>query len=628
MPFRRVMRRIPLQCIELTDPFWSNRQRVLAETSLPLQWEHLESTGRLENFRRAAEQKGEFQGLWFNDSDVYKWAEACAYVLAHQSNPKIREKLDELIRLIAAAQCPDGYLNTYFQLKFPDLRWCNLNMMHEMYCGGHLIEAGVAINQALHDDRLLEVGVKFADHVMSIFGPDKRVGYCGHEEFELALIKLADETNEQKYRDFARWMVEVRGSRPSPFESELQDPISLSVTPNPDQRPSTSEYTGEYYQDHAPIREHTTVVGHAVRAMYLYTAATELSKEKTDPELEQAILAAWNSLAKHRLYVTGGLGSSSTNEGFTQDFDLPNLTAYAETCAACGLALWGQSLLEATGNSDFADVIELALYNGMLAGISLDGKSYFYDNPLESRGQHARKPWFACACCPPNVARVIGQIGQFAISETEAGVAIHLPIGITVTTEKATITVKSNYPWSGEFTVSITPKVAGRFELAIRIPDWAEEVTADLEASDEPADYRDGYMIFNRVWSPSDELKVEFEMPDRFLASDPRIRENIGRVAVAKGPLIYTAESIDNPAIPQLAAIDTGLEKETRSDLAGLKGITALVTEAEYLSEAFPDSLYASSETLESETKPLTLIPYFAWANRGPSHMQVWLRKG
>ncbi|RYG65862.1 glycoside hydrolase family 127 protein, partial [bacterium] len=364
-------------------------------------------------------------GFVFDDSDVYKWAEACAYALATTKNDALRKLLDEAIELVVSAQRPDGYLDTYIQLDHPDDAWRNLNALHEMYCAGHLIEAGVALSENLGDRRLLDVSIRFADHIMSVFGPEGRLGYCGHEEIELALVKLAVHTGEAKYREFARWLVESRGSRPSPFEAELKDPAVVALSPWGGGLLDGTNYSGEYNQDHAPIREHDAVVGHAVRAMYLYIAAADLADGQDDAALETALQRAWDSLVKRRMYVTGGIGPSRHNEGFTQDYDLPNLSAYSETCAAIGLMLWGQKMLEMTGNAEFAETVERALFNGALAGISLGGDRFFYDNPLESRGGHDRTAWFGCACCPPNIARTIGNLASFVAGASEEAFYLH-----------------------------------------------------------------------------------------------------------------------------------------------------------------------------------------------------------
>ncbi|HVL40176.1 MAG TPA: beta-L-arabinofuranosidase domain-containing protein, partial [Fimbriimonadaceae bacterium] len=346
MTLRRRMRPLPLDRIRMTDSFWGTWQRTLRERTLRAQWEQILQTGRLENFLRAGRgESGGFEGLYFNDSDVYKWIEACAYALTIGPDPEIEEMMAQAVSAVAGAQEPSGYLNTFFQLMHPDLKWRNLGTMHEMYCGGHLIEAAVAHHQATGSRSLLDVATRFADHVMTVFGPGKRRGYCGHQEIELALVRLADHLDEPKYAEFARWMIEERGRRPSIIEAELKDEEAMKLSPwAPQFLLKDGHYRGDYAQDHAPVREHTEVVGHAVRAMYFYAAATELAPPD-DQALGEALQTVWSNLTRKRMYLTGGIGPSAKNEGFTGDYDLPNTSAYAETCAAIGLAMWGRRLL-------------------------------------------------------------------------------------------------------------------------------------------------------------------------------------------------------------------------------------------------------------------------------------------
>ena len=640
MAFSRRMRPLPLSKIRIVDPFWSARQRTLVETTLP----HIHAmTGtRLENFRRVVRgETGGHVGFIFDDSDVYKWAEACAYALAPsdlspqpplQDEPLgeggVRTLLDETIDLVVTAQMPDGYLDTYLQLDHPEGRWKNLHQLHEMYCAGHLIEAGVALNENLGDRRLLDAGIRFADHIMSIFGPGKRLGYPGHEEIELALVRLAAHTGEAKYRDFARWLVEVRGSRPSPFEAEMGDPEAMAISPWKHPPEAVEAYDGEYNQDHAPIREHDAVVGHAVRAMYLYIAAADLADGQRDEAFETALGRAWDSLVKRRMYVTGGLGPSSKNEGFTLDYDLPNPSAYAETCAAVGLVFWGQKMLEMTGNAEYAETIERALYNGALAGISLSGDRFFYDNPLESRGGRDRTPWFGCACCPPNIARLIGNLGSYVLGVGERAAYLHQFIGFeaeaTFDGVKVRLTLEGD--WRDTLRLRVEPERPVEFALHVRIPDWAEEVGTELPGLVEESDFEDGYMIFRKRWEKGDVLTVELGAEPVWFEADPRVRDDLGRVALTYGPLVYCLEAKDLGVAPQTFAADTGFEIEPRQD-GRLGGITVLPVEGTLDVESFPDTLYAPLGTGETRSVTAEFIPYYAWNNRGPSGMQVWVRR-
>ncbi len=628
-------RPLPLSQLKMTDRFWSRWQRVVRDRSLPHQYRQIVETGRLEHFRSVARgETGTFKGFYFNDSDVYKWLEAAAYALILGENAELRAMIEEAVAAVQGAQLEDGYLNTFITLNHPDLRWRNLGAMHEMYCGGHLLEAGVAMFECLGDRRMLDVSIRFADLIAATFGPGKRKGYCGHEELELALVKLTRATGNPKYRELAKWMVEERGSRPSPFEAELEDVEAQKMSPwRSALLDKDGKYNGEYAQDHAPIREHDAVVGHAVRAMYLYIAAADLV---TDPAAMKAQERAWKSLSSRRMYITGGIGPSRHNEGFTEDFDLPNLSAYAETCAACGLAWWGQKLVEATGVSDYADVVERALYNGVLSGISLDGESFFYDNPLESRGQHARTPWFGCACCPPNVARLIGSVGNLVASQSDSAFYLHIPASFVATTElngvKTRITVEGNYPWSGQVKVTVDPERPVEFAFAVRIPGWADDLQIELGDDNETAaeadgsEYETGYAVYRRVWSPGDVIKLDFEMGPKWIEANPRVLDDLGRIAMTRGPLVYCLEDKDVEFVPQRFAADADSEPISE-ERATLEGHVAVVVPGVVEGQDFPDDLYADLDTTPLETTEATLIPYYLWNNRGPSHMQVWLRR-
>lgn len=627
------MRGLPLSKIRLTDPLWTRYQRVLLETTLPHVYRQIVETGRLANFERAAKGEGEYQGLIFNDSDVYKHLEACAYALAGgKRNEAVERQIDTLVEAIVAAQEPNGYLNTCFQLRHPHLKWRNLNTMHEMYCGGHLIEAGVALFESRGDRRLLDVAIRFTDHVMDTFGPDKKVGYCGHQEFELALLLLAQATGQAKYREYARWMVEARGHRPSPFEAELKDEESLALGPHaPHMFSKNGEYSGEYAQDHAPIREHTEIVGHAVRAMYYYIAAADLADGKEDRALEEGLERIWNNLTRKRMYVTGGIGPSASNEGFTLDYDLPNLSAYAETCAAIGLVFWGHRMLEMSGSTEYADVMERALYNGVLSGINLAGDRFFYTNPLESRRNHERTPWFNCACCPPNISRLIGSLGRYVMGVGEEGVYIHIPTGLEADFEVQGVPVKlkieGQYPWDGKFVVRVEPERPVTFPLYVRIPAWADDVQTEVPGAEEEAGYEQGYAIFEREWKKGDVLNVDLEMHPKWVESDPRVWDNLGRAALTMGPVVYCLEQPDLGYPPQLFTADSEAEVGVEYRAKHLEGVNVLSVEGVHEVELFVDELYAEAGTTEIREGTGEYIPYFAWNNRGPSNMQVWTRK-
>lgn len=621
MPFEQHFKPLPLDQIRMADSFWTGWQKVIVETTLPAEHAQLESTGRLENFRRAASGQGEHEGLFFNDSDVYKWLEACGYALSLTRDPHILKLSRSVTSVVAAAQEEDGYLNTFFQLKHPGLKWRNLNSMHEMYCAGHLVEAAVALSQAGEGD-LLQVAIKLVDHMMSIFGPERRRGYCGHQEIELALMRLGNHTGDRRYVEFARWMVEQRGTRPSVFEEELADGEAIALSPWAEKQMSRDGvYSGEYAQDHAPIRQQTEVVGHAVRAMYFYLAAAELAAG--DEPLGNALVTLWENLTKKRMYVTGGIGPSASNEGFTTDYDLPNLSAYAETCASIGLSMWGGKMLQMTGDSQFADVVERALFNGVLSGISASGDRFFYTNPLESRGRHERRPWFDCACCPPNIARMILSVSDFVAGFSEDSFYIHIPSGFKANFKVAGVSVKvtcdSEYPYGGKFTVRVDPEQPVAFKLRVRLPDWSDDIETELPGLESESEWEQGYAVFDKTWVKGDTLRVDLGMEPRWLESNPAVLDNLGRVALAHGPLIYCAEEVDNGFASQRFSADVEAPVEIDGQVLMAAGYRERTD--------FTDDLYAALDTVDLEEADLRLVPYHTWCNRGANHMQVWLRR-
>ncbi len=622
--FTRRASRLPVSKVHVTDSFWGRWHDVVSASTIPTQHAQLELTGRLENLRKAARGETGFVGYRFNDSDVYKWIEACAFSLMNRPSPTNRKLMDEVVAVVRSAQMEDGYLNSYFQTDRPEMRWRNISMMHEMYCGGHLIEAAVAHHEATGTRDLLEVAIKWTEHVMKIFGPEKRVAACGHEEMELALLKLAAATGDDRYKEYARWQIEIRGQRPSFFAAEFDDQVAHDLSPlGMALLKQNGEYSGEYLQDHAPIREHDAVVGHAVRAMYLYIAATQLAEN--DPALEEAMIRCWHSLVDRRMYVTGGIGPSGDNEGFTHDYDLPNHSAYAETCAAIGLALWGHRLFEQTGDATYVDTMERALYNGALSGISLNGDRYFYANPLESRSDHERVDWFGCACCPSNIARLIGQVGQLAASESAEGVWLNMPIGLHVQTAHCTLSVESGYPWSGSAKVTIKSPSSTPFALRVRIPDWCEDCGIECDPMEEPAEFEDGYAVINRVWADGDVVTLDFEMSPKWIESHPTVLDNLGRAALTCGPLVYCLESHVGP-VPQRFTADLDFESVVRFDNNLLGGTNVVSASGVMELPEFAEALYAEAGTTEATTCDVDFIPYYAWNNRGKSYMQVWVR--
>ena len=621
---------LSISSIRVTDEFWSRWQDVVFKRTLEIEYQQCKDTGRLENFARAIRnEKGNFQGRYFNDSDVYKWIEAASYCIsALGSDPSLDAKLSEVVELIVRAQMPDGYINTYFQVMHPDKRWKALATMHEMYCAGHLIEAGVAHFEATGRRELLDVCVRLADHIASLFGPEKRRGYCGHQEIELALCALARATGNSCYRDLAAWMVRERGKSPSPFAEELADAECLSLAPwMPTLFAKRGAYSGEYVQDHLPLLEQTDVMGHSVRAMYFFAGAAESCD---DDSTWAALQLLWDRLTQRRMYVTGGIGSSGENEGFTKDYDLPNRDAYAETCAACGLVFWAYRMLLRTGDSQYADVMETALYNGALAGISLDGTKFFYDNPLESDGSHHRSDWFDCACCPPNIARLISSVGKYLVSANQQSFSIHVPASTTSTVDfggkVGRIEVDGSYPWSGDFTVRFEADEPIRFCLRIRVPGWCDDFTVDVPEAFGELKYEEGYATLDRVWKPKDSIGIQMAMPARWVRTNLHVSANSGRVALQRGPLIYCLEECDLGSAVAGFLVNTGVDLPTVEPESSLEG--ALPIRMEGLVERDTgDLLYSDLSEREFEPRAVRAIPYYAWDNRAPGSMMVWLRE-
>lgn len=633
------MRPLDARFVSLTDPFWRARQEAIFDVGLRAQLEQIESTGRLENFRRCARgERGGHQGRYYDDSDVYKWLEAAAYALQHRPDHPIRPCVEEVVSVVEKAQETSGYIDTFFQLMHPDKKFTNLSAMHELYCMGHLIEAGVAHRQAFGESGLYRVAKRAADHIAATFGTGRRLGFCGHEELELALIRL-DECEfgagtRGEYWRLAKWMIDQRGRRPSIFEAEIADAEAMKLSPwMPQMVRKDGSYSGEYLQDHAPVSEHSFVVGHAVRSMYLYAAAAETC----DPEdaTGAALQRVWDNLTTKRMYITGGIGPAAHNEGFTTDYDLPNRTAYAETCAAVGLVLWGERMGRLTGESRYWDVVERALYNGMLSGVSLSGDRYFYANPLESHGEHSRVPWFSCACCPPNVARLIGSIESRVASAGQLDgnsiLWIHLPVASRVTTPmeegEARFEIGGVYPNSGVVTVQFQGPLDAEVAVALRVPWWCEGASFDLNGERFEPSQTQGYAVIRRKWSQGDTLSADFSAEPKWFVSSERNLSAAGRSCLMVGPVAYCLEGADLGAAPQRFVADTEAVPEPCESNAMGHGLSEWWVKGEV--EKLPDGsdLYTPLRKVDRGAVTVRFVPYMAWCNRGANAMQVWVRR-
>ncbi len=610
----------PLKAVAIEDRFWQERIRVNRETTIPIEYEQCRKTGRIEalTLRPTPDQH------FFWDSDTAKWIEAAAYSLATHPDPTTEALLDEVIGLLVRAQQPDGYLNSYFTTVAPEKRWTNLRDDHELYCAGHLIEAGVAHYEATGKMTLLDVMRRYADYIGTVFGtaPGQTRGYCGHEEIEMALLKLATATGNDKYLRLSQYFVDERGRQPHYFDEEAR-----ARGENPDDFHFKSY---EHLQAHVPVREQSNVVGHSVRGMYLYSAMADLAIQANDHALKQACERLWNHLTSAQMYVTGGIGGFASNEGYGDDFDLPNETAYAETCAAIGLVFWASRMLHLDCDSRYGDVMERALYNGVLSGVSLDGTKFFYENPLASLGQHHRQEWFGCACCPPNLARLLASFGSYVYSQGDSDLAVHLYVqghaDLSVSGAPVTISQQTEYPWNGKVALTITSDAPACFGLRLRLPGWCREPRLSLNGEAVTPEMVRGYAVLDREWQTGDALTLELPMPVERVRAHPNLRQDNGRVALQRGPVVYCLEAADNgTGLDSLSLLrNTVLETATAETLPGM---TVLRGQAQRLStEGWNGSLYRM-DAPPPVTVPITAVPYFAWDNRAPGEMRVWLRE-
>ena len=599
--------------VNINDEFWSPRQKSLASVTMRQQLDELVAKKYKQNFERAAaRQTGGYVGYVFNDSDVYKVLEAASYVLGKNKIAWLDQEVDGWIDLIGRAQLADGYLNTAYQLDKPDKKWTNLRDDHELYCAGHLFEAASAHYEATGKTNFLKIATKLADHIEARFGEGKRMGYPGHPEAELALMKLWRATGEQRYFRLAQFFIEKRGTHF--FAAEHKTP--------------EKDYDGTYWSDNVPIREHSSIVGHAVRAAYLFSGVTDLAHETHDQELKAMLDRVWKSTALKRMFITGGIGPSGSNEGFTVDYDLPTHTAYQESCASIANALWNYRLALLNGEGKYADVMEQAIYNGALAGINMAGDKYYYVNPLASTGGHHRQDWFGCACCPPNLARMIGQLGGLTYGTKEDQLFVMMYVGGSVSTKVAgsnvKLDVKTNYPWDGKVQLTVHPGSTRSFGIALRQPGWG--VIGGLTVNKQAVKYnvKDGYVSLRRTWKEGDVVELEIPMPVRKVVSHPSVKDTAGMFALKRGPLIYCLEEVDNPidmdrvGVPLsndfLPVVDPKLFNKTTV----LEGTGFFTSEGSWAGRLFQ----AVGTPLKVK---LRAVPYFMWDNRKPGNMRVWL---
>ncbi len=591
---------VPFTKVAIDDAFWRPRLEVLKNITMNACLTKCEETGRIANFAKAGELlEGEFEGIYFNDSDVYKVLEGAAYALMTDRDPVLESEIDRIIDLIATAQEEDGYLCTYYTLEAPDRKWSDMEK-HEMYNGGHMIEAAVAYFEATGKRKLLDVACRMADHMDTVFGPDKRHWVEGHEEIELALVKLYRATNEDRYWKFALWLLEERGHGHG--SGAIWD---------------KEEWGPSYCQDDVPVRDIEKVTGHAVRAMYLYTAMADVVHVSGDTTYIDALHRVWTHTVERNMYVTGGIGPSQHNEGFTHDYDLPNESAYCETCAAIAMVFWNHRMNLLFGDAKYADVVEREMYNGALAGISLSGDQFFYVNPLASKGEHHRVDWFGTSCCPTNLVRFLPSIGQYAYATTDDGLVVNQYMnGETALEVNSGITVKlkqtTTYPWDGRIELMVSPDRADKFTIRLRVPSWCRGYKLTVLGEGMPCSggsIDNGYLVLNRHWTSGDSIVLELVMPVEVVRSSPEVEANRGRLALQRGPIVYCMEQTDNPELSYddfALVANEPLSIEHREDLLG--GVTTLRGKL-------------------AKGNPCLFIPYYAWDNREAGFMQVWVRE-
>lgn len=599
------VREVPFTDVKIKDSFWSKWLTVHATKTIPAVIAQIrDSTNRIANFERAAAQtqggkKGKFRGIFFDDSDVYKVMEGISYSLQSNPNPETERIMDYWIDIMAMAQLPDGYLYTYFILdRDKDSweqkgRWTDIGR-HEMYTGGHMIEAAIAYYKATGKRKFLDVAIKYVDHWLSLFGPGKRHWVEGHQEAEIALVKLYHLTNDKKYLDFAHWLLEERG-----HGYEFGPMVATEPASNVN------------IQNDLPVKDIKNASGHAVRAMYMYSGMADIVANTGDSTYVKALSTVWEDIVYRNMYITGGIGSSPRNEGFVADYDLPNKTAYCETCASVGMVLWNKRMNMMFGDAKYASVMERSLYNGVLAGVSLSGDKFFYVNPLESDGDHHRQWFHGAACCPTNIARLLPSIGSYIYMTKQDELFINLFVGsetnIKFGETQVAVSQETLYPYDGTVLININPASAVDGKINIRVPEWCKKYSVQLNGKTiKNSKAEEGYIQFSRKWSEGDKIILKMDMPVEIVTSDPNVKTNIGKRALQRGPLVYAAEQVDNPGVDLDKIKLSAKNKFTIVDAEGaLKGMKKI-------------------QTMVGKNK-ITFIPYYAWDNREAGKMLVWM---
>lgn len=623
--------------VDITGDFWRERLDTVLKRTIPSQYKKLVEYNMIEAMTvvqpppplTIPPNHHNFTTQIFWDSDIGKWIEAASYALRHGPDKDIEAKIDEITNLLAKAQLPDGYLNCWYIGREIENRWTNLRDNHELYNAGHLLEGAIAYFQATGKRKLLDIMERYIDHIASTFGPGagQKRGYPGHQEIEIALIKLYHLTGDRRRIDLCTYFINERGQQPPHyFDAEA---VARGADPK-----AYWFKTYEYSQSHQPVRDQRHVVGHAVRAFYMYTAMADLAAELGDKDLKKTCEILWKDAVSKKMYVTAGFGPSAHNEGFTSDYDLPNDTAYAETCATVAMIFWAQRMLNLDLDSHYADIMERGLFNGGLAGLSRDGTSYFYENKLESDGSNTRWEWHHCPCCTMNVSRLVASIGGYFYSVGKSVLAVHLYGGATGKIEidgtKVKIAETSNYPWDGKIRIKIDPEQEAKFALKLRIPAWgAKKAKATLngKAVNVGKGLQKGYLTIERTWTKGDVVALDIPMDARRIYANPAVKADVGKVALARGPLVFCLEQVDNPKAPVGNIFLPPKSKIAARKKKMLGGTVVLEAAANSLSrKQWEGSLYLELPPVTVPTK-LTAIPYYQWANRGANAMRVWINE-
>jgi len=607
--------------VTVTDNFWKPKMEKVATTTLAACIYQTEvKTPRIRNFEKIARRKGEkHEGIYYDDSDVYKALEAMAYSIATQKDSALEATADRWIDAIAAAQMPDGYLFTYYELGDISRRWTDIGK-HEDYCAGHLIEAGIAYFNATGKRTLLDVAIRFADHIDSTFRLQNRKWFSGHQEIELALMKLYHLTGNDRYLKLADWYLAQRGRGFYAYDGGWLTP--------------------DYWQDALPVKEQKEITGHAVRAMYLYSGAADVAAVTGDTGYVRAMKTVWDDVVRRNMYVTGGIGATGDNEGFGTDYDLPNDLAYCETCASVGMVFWNHRMNQLTGDSRYIDVLERSLYNGALDGVSLDGGRFFYDNVLASDGRNQRREWFGTACCPSNISRLVASVGNYIYGSSDDAVWVNLFIGSETAVEaggtKVALKMTTDYPWNGKVRITVDPEREARFTLRLRVPSWTRDdadpgdiyhfadrrgggTTLSVNGTAEAPGADRGYLPIDRVWKKGDVVEYDMPMEVRRVTARPEVTADRDRAAIQRGPLVYCVEGADNNGsawnivLPDEASFSTSPYDVTGERVVAVRADM----------DAVGPTVDGTGIRVRRET--VTAVPYYCWANRGGNEMQVWL---